>query len=178
MNDDRHQGQDGEMTRQEAAEMIAQRLGEHEQDLSRLAAQFAGLQRVRNDLQDLRDEVRAAAAGGGLAGAIGAIASPGRAPSAHERAIAQTAHEVAAAALASVPRHGGATAAGIGLRHEDGWLTVAVGDNGPRAALAEADDALARLETRVRALDGQLTRFSTPDEGTTVVVGLPLRRSG
>ena len=163
MNDD--QGQNGEMTQAEAAEMIARRLDEHDRHLSRLAAQFAGLQRVRNELQDLRDEVRNATSHGALAAAIGAITAQGSTAPAHDEAIARTAHEVATAALASVPRHGDATVAGIGIRHEDGWLTVAVGDNGPRGEPAEETETFARLEARVTALNGHLIRASTPGEG-------------
>lgn len=175
MNDDQHQN--GEMTQEEAAEMIARRLDEHDRHLSRLAAQFAGLQRVRNELQDLRDEVRAATSTGSLARALGAITAEGREPSAHERAIAATAHEVATAALARVPRHGDVTAAGIGIRQEDGWLTVAVGDNG-HGGEPDDDPAFARLEARVDALNGRITRSGAPGEGTTLVVGLPSGRSG
>lgn len=167
----------GEMTGADAAETIARRLDEHEERLARLATQFAGLQRARNDIQDLRAEVSATAVGG-LAAAIGAIATRGQTPTAHQEAIARTAHEVATAALASVPEHGDVTAAGIGLRHEDGWLTVVVGDNGSDSDSAETASTFQRLEARVTSLDGHLFRVSTLGEGTTLVVGLPSRRAG
>lgn len=161
-----------EMSQAEAAELIARRLAEHDERLARLAARFAGLQQVRNDLQDLRHEVRDVAPSSGLAAAIEAIATQGGNAPAPDEAITRTAHEVAAAALASVPWHGDVTAAGIGIRHEDGWLTVAVGDNGP-----DGDPALSetfqRLEARVNALNGHFSRSSTPGEGTMLVVGLP-----
>lgn len=174
MNHD--QPQNGEMTEQEAADLVARRLDEHDEQIGRLAKQFAGLQRVRNDLQDLREEVRAAKASG-LAAAIGAMAASGEAPTAYEQKIAQTAHEIASAALARVPDHGDVTAAGIGLRHEDGWLTVVVGDNGEREESADEAVAFQRLEARVNALDGHLYRASAPGEGTTLVIGLPSRRA-
>lgn len=176
MHEDQHHG--GGMTREEAAEMIARRLDEHDQRISRLTAQFAALQRTRNALQDLRDEVHQAAEQGGLAMAINAIAATDRATSERDRAIAATAHEAATTALNRIPRHGGATVAGIGIRHEDGWLTVAVGDNGPDGDASVTDKEFDRLEARVNAFDGHVLRVSTPGEGTTVVIGLPDRHAG
>lgn len=174
---DHQQPRNGELTEQEAADLIARRLDEHDEQIARLARQFAGLQRVRNDLQDLRAEVRSVKAAG-LAAAIGAMAAGGELPTAREQEIARTAHEIATAALASVPEHGDVTAAGIGLRHEDGWLTVVVGDNGPASDSAETVDTFQRLEARVTALDGHLFRASAAGEGTTLVVGFPSRRAG
>lgn len=175
MNDG--QPQNGEMTEQEAADMITRRLDEHDAQLARLATQFAGLQRARNELQDLRAEVRAVKTAG-LAAAIGAMAAGDEPSTARDQEIAQTAHALATAALASVPEHGDVTAAGIGLRHEDGWLTVVVGDNGPASDSAETIRTFQRLEARVTALDGHLYRASAPGEGTTLVVGFPSRRAG
>lgn len=93
-------------------------------------------------------------------------------------AIARAAHEVATVALASVPRHGDVTSAGVGIRHEDGWLTVVVSDNGSGGSADQDERTLEHLRQRVRALHGHLTRTGTLGESTAVLVGLPRERTG
>ncbi|MGW1616815.1 sensor histidine kinase [Streptomyces sp. NPDC002285] len=83
---------------------------------------------------------------------------------------------IAQEALVNVGRHADASTVRIELRHEKDLLTVAVTDDGQGfdPATVRGGYGLLGLRTRATSLGGTCTVRSTPGQGTTVRVELPL----
>lgn len=83
-------------------------------------------------------------------------------------------------ALANVARHAGTTAAAVQVQLEDGCLRTIVSDagRGYDPATARAGMGLRTMRDRVERLGGTLSIDSVPGRGTTVLITLPLERSG
>ncbi|MDX3228924.1 ATP-binding protein [Streptomyces sp. ME19-01-6] len=94
------------------------------------------------------------------------------APTGTDIALLRTAQE----ALANVGKHADATTVRVELRHDSGLMALAVTDDGrgfgPPAV--RGGYGLLGLRTRVTSLGGTCTVRSTPGQGTTMRVELPL----
>ncbi|MEU1167443.1 ATP-binding protein [Streptomyces sp. NPDC005921] len=79
-------------------------------------------------------------------------------------------------ALANVGKHADATRVRIELRHEDHLMALAVTDDGQGfdPDTVRGGYGLLGIHTRASGLGGTCTVRSTPGEGTTVQVELPL----
>jgi signal transduction histidine kinase len=85
-----------------------------------------------------------------------------------------TAYFVVAEALTNVTRYAGATMARVHAAVEDDRLTVTITDDGRGGADPGRGTGLRGLSDRVAAIGGTLDVTSSPGEGTTVRVALPL----
>lgn len=74
-----------------------------------------------------------------------------------------------AESLANVAKHSGAQHAWVELRHDDGLLHIAVGDDGRGGADAGHGTGLSGVARRLSAFDGTMT-LSSPSGGPTAVV--------
>ncbi len=90
-------------------------------------------------------------------------------------AIEVTAYFVVAEALTNVTRYAGATMARVHAVVAEDGLTVTITDDGQGGADPGRGTGLRGLTDRVAAIGGSLEVRSTPGEGTTVRVALPLR---
>jgi signal transduction histidine kinase len=79
-----------------------------------------------------------------------------------------------AEALANANRYSGAERITVGVRVVDGWLEVAVSDDGCGGAVVAPGSGLEGLSDRVGALGGQLAVSSRPGRGTTLTAEIPL----
>jgi ligand-binding sensor domain-containing protein len=83
-------------------------------------------------------------------------------------------------ALANVVRHSGATRVALGLRYHPNELIVTVSDNGSgfhatdTTLPAKGHFGLQGMRERANQIGGRLNVKSSPDCGTTVVLGIPL----
>jgi two-component system NarL family sensor kinase len=82
--------------------------------------------------------------------------------------------------LGNIVKHAGATRVGVHLADTDGWLVLAVGDDGggfppERLAdrLAEGHVGLASQRVRVEAAGGTMDVATAPGEGTRITIRLP-----
>ena len=84
-------------------------------------------------------------------------------------------------ALSNVRRHAHASSVTLSMDESDGELHVAIVDNGEGFDLAtkrrDSQFGLRNMETRARLMGGTLDLQSTPGEGTSVCVALPLASS-
>jgi signal transduction histidine kinase len=92
--------------------------------------------------------------------------------------VETAAYRITQEALTNVARHSGARSAQVELRARDGWLEVAVVDDGTGFSPGAPDDrpagvGLPSMRTRAQAVGGELT-VTSGSEGTRVVAGLPL----
>ena len=86
--------------------------------------------------------------------------------------VEATVYFVAAEALANIAKHAHATYARIDITRADGWLRVAVSDDGVGGA--DPDGAgLRGLRDRVEALDGRLRVETPPPGGTRITAAIP-----
>jgi len=88
--------------------------------------------------------------------------------------IEAAAYFVCAEALANVAKYAQSDRASVGIRREDGRLTVLVSDGGVGGADPARGSGLRGLADRVEALGGRLTVASPPAGGTTVLAEIPL----
>lgn len=81
--------------------------------------------------------------------------------------------------LTNVARHAQATAVDVCLRMEDGNIVLTVRDDGRGITAAELEDprsiGLVGMRERASGLDGSLQIAGSPEEGTTVIVRLPVK---
>jgi signal transduction histidine kinase len=84
------------------------------------------------------------------------------------------AYFVCAEALANVAKYARSDRASVGIRREDGRLTVLVSDEGIGGADPARGSGLRGLADRVEALGGRLTVASPPSGGTAVLAEIPL----
>jgi signal transduction histidine kinase len=92
--------------------------------------------------------------------------------------VETAAYRITQEALTNVARHSGARSAQVQLRARDGWLEVAVVDDGTGFEPGAGDDrpagvGLPSMRTRAQAVGGELT-VTSGSEGTRVLAGLPL----
>jgi signal transduction histidine kinase len=90
------------------------------------------------------------------------------------RTVEACAYFVTAEALTNVAKYAQANECDVSLTVEDGRLRVEVRDDGVGGADPSRGTGLAGLRDRVEALDGSLEVDSPPDEGTAVIVELPV----
>jgi signal transduction histidine kinase len=112
----------------------------------------------------------------GLEGAVKALALtvpiqvdahvdlPGRAAAPIESAV----YFAVAEALANVVKHSSASRAWVQVQHDQGKLSVVVGDNGVGGAVPGPEGGLRGIERRLAAFDG-ITAVTSPSGGPTVV---------
>jgi signal transduction histidine kinase len=91
-------------------------------------------------------------------------------------AVEAAAYYVCSEAVTNAVKHASATRAWLSIEHANGWLTVAVRDDGIGGATLEAGEAtgLVGLQDRVEALEGTFEVQSPPGGGTSVVAAFPL----
>jgi signal transduction histidine kinase len=159
---------------------VPPQLGELEGELSRVADEFA------NVLDELREFARgihpAILAEGGLGPALKALArrSPVpvkldlRAEARLPERIEIATYYVVSEALTNVAKHADASVVHVRVEATDGGLRVAVQDDGAGGADPTQGSGLTGLRDRVEALDGTITIRSTPGQGTSVSVALPV----
>jgi signal transduction histidine kinase len=87
-------------------------------------------------------------------------------------AIESAAYFVAAEGLSNAAKHAGARHIGVRLELRDGALLVRVADDG-RGGARPSGSGIQGLETRVRALDGEMSLESPAGRGTRLEVSLP-----
>jgi signal transduction histidine kinase len=75
--------------------------------------------------------------------------------------------------LANVSKHAHASQAWVDLRHENGMLRIAVGDDGTGGADLARGTGLAGIERRLAAFDGVLALSSPPGGPTTLNMEIP-----
>ncbi|MEH1092666.1 sensor histidine kinase [Micromonospora sp. CPCC 205739] len=140
-------------------------------------------------LVELRDLVRGihppVLAERGLDGAVRALALavplpvevevdlPGR----PEAPVESAAYFAVAEGLANITKHSGAAHAWIHLGHDDGRLTIEVGDDGRGGADPAGGSGLAGIGRRLAAFDGTMVVTSPPGGPTVVTMELPCELS-
>ncbi len=84
--------------------------------------------------------------------------------------------QLAREALSNVGRHAEATTCRLSLRQEDGLALLEIDDDGKGfdPAVARRGEGLSNLEQRAAGIGGSARIDSSPTEGTTVRVELPL----
>jgi signal transduction histidine kinase len=141
-------------------------------------------------LGDLNDEVREIAQGihpailtqGGLAPALRTLARRCPVPvevdlDSEERLPEQievTAYYVVAEALTNAAKHAAASRVSVAVAREDGYLRLAIGDDGVGGADPVEGSGLTGIRDRAEALGGSLAVHSPRAEGTDLYVALPL----
>jgi signal transduction histidine kinase len=89
---------------------------------------------------------------------------------------------IAQEALANVAKHARARTVSVGLSRNGSQVTLTVKDNGrgfdPTHVAAYEGHGLRNMEARTRLLGGQLSVESTPGNGTTVQVSVPIETVG
>ena len=81
---------------------------------------------------------------------------------------------MASEALANAAKHSGATELDVRVGLDDGWLVVAVTDNGVGGAVATPEHGIAGLEERLRGLGGTLEVVSPAGGPTVITARLPV----
>jgi signal transduction histidine kinase len=89
-------------------------------------------------------------------------------------AVEAAAYFVTAEALTNVAKYAQASECDVCLTVDDGRLRVEIRDDGVGGADPSKGTGLLGLRDRVEALDGSLAIDSPPDEGTAVIVDLPV----
>jgi signal transduction histidine kinase len=136
-------------------------------------------------LTELRDLVRGihppVLAERGLDGAVQALALtvpatvtvdvelPGRL----EAPVESAAYFAVAEVLANIVKHSAARTAWIHIRHDDGLMTIGVGDDGRGGADPAGGTGLRGIERRLAAFDGTMMVSSPPGGPTVVTMELP-----
>jgi signal transduction histidine kinase len=131
-------------------------------------------------LAELRDLVRGihppVLADRGLDGALRAVALAHPLPvevdveltGRPEAPVESAAYFAVAETLTNVAKHSGATSAWVRVRHEDGRLSLMIGDDGRGGAEAAKNGGLRGIERRLAAFDGTLG-IASPVGGPTIV---------
>jgi ligand-binding sensor domain-containing protein/signal transduction histidine kinase len=78
--------------------------------------------------------------------------------------------------LNNAVRHSGGTAVEIEFKLEHGWLVLSLSDNGHGFDLERAADGngVKSMKQRAKSIEGELRVITTPGEGTTVLLRVPL----
>ena len=88
-------------------------------------------------------------------------------------AVESAAYFVVSEALTNVAKYAQASSAVVQVRRDNGFVMVAVSDDGIGGADPSAGTGLRGLGDRISALDGRLEVDSSPDRGTTVRARIP-----
>ncbi len=88
-------------------------------------------------------------------------------------AVESAAYFVVSEALTNVAKYARASSATVEVKQSDGFVQVAVSDDGIGGADPSAGTGLRGLGDRLSALDGRLEVDSAPDHGTTVRARIP-----
>ena len=88
-----------------------------------------------------------------------------------------TVYFICSEALTNVAKHARALTVAIDLTPEDGWLRLAITDDGVGRADESRGSGLRGLADRIEALGGQFAVHSDPRGGTRLAVNLPLDQS-
>ncbi len=152
---------------------------------AQLARTADGLAAALEDLQEVSRGIHPAILSrGGLAPALKALgrrsAVPveldirvdGRLPESVEVAV----YYVVSEALTNAAKHAGASLVRVDLEVPDSVLRLAVRDDGAGGADPGHGSGLVGLRDRVEAIGGDLQLTSPPDEGTSLLVTIPVRR--
>ena len=155
---------------------------EHPRLRARLSQVAGGLTSALDDLREISQGIHPAILSeGGLAPALKALARrcalpvetklrvEGRLPEPVEVA----AYYAAAEALANATKYARASVVRIEAATRDGWLHLAIADDGIGGADPSAGSGLIGLTDRVEALRGMLAVNSPPGQGTTVTIEIP-----
>jgi len=150
-----------------------------------LATAEAEARAAQIDLRDLIHETHPTALrAGGLSVALQELAgrAPGRvvirAPNQRYAPLLEaTVYFICSEALTNVAKHARASTVTIDLTPEDGWLRLAITDDGVGGADESRGSGLRGLADRIEALGGQFAVQSDPGGGTRLAVNLPLDQS-
>jgi signal transduction histidine kinase len=78
-------------------------------------------------------------------------------------------------------KHAFASEVTVQISQDDGWVELEICDNGqgfePKTAVTSGGLGLTSIHERVALLGGTVTYESTPEEGTRIVVQLPINRN-
>jgi signal transduction histidine kinase len=138
--------------------------------------------RANAELRDLAHGILPVAlARGGLRAGIATLVDRVRLPVSVEvnagrmpAALEATAYFIVAEALTNTVKHADASRAEITAEIQDGFLRIAVRDDGVGGAHTEGSSGLVGLFDRAAALNGTLEVESPPGGGTLVAATLPL----
>jgi signal transduction histidine kinase len=143
-----------------------------------------GLGAVLEELREISRGIHPAIlAEGGLVPALKALARRSAVPVALDLRLAErvvepleiAAYYVASEALANAVKHAEPSVIEVGLETRDGWLALAIRDDGIGGADPTRGSGLIGINDRVEALGGTLSVTSPPGEGTALDVQLPLK---
>ena len=149
----------------------------------------AAIEAVQCELEQTVEEIHDLARGihprtlteGGLAPALAELAATVPAAVSVEApgerfppALEVAAYFVCAEALANITKYAHAQHAAVGVRQVDGWLRVAISDDGIGGADVARGSGLRGLTDRVEAVGGRLSVSSPTSGGTAVIAELPL----
>jgi len=90
---------------------------------------------------------------------------------------AQNLYQIAREALTNIARHAQAHHVDVRLRYGEGQLTLRIADDGvgfPASGINGAGRGLKNMRERAQLVEGALVVESTPNEGVTVVLTMPL----
>ncbi|MEU4765584.1 sensor domain-containing protein [Actinosynnema sp. NPDC023794] len=94
-----------------------------------------------------------------------------------EAPVESAAYFAVAETLTNVAKHSGATSAWVRVRHDDGRLSLMIGDNGRGGAEPSENGGLRGIERRLAAFDGTLGIASPVGGPTIVTMELPCELS-
>jgi signal transduction histidine kinase len=90
-----------------------------------------------------------------------------------EAPVESAAYFAVAEVLANIAKHSNARTAWVHMRHDDGLLTIGVGDDGDGGADPTGGTGLRGIERRLAAFDGTMMVSSPPGGPTVVTMELP-----
>jgi signal transduction histidine kinase len=160
---------------------------------SRHRAGSGGLESARGELEEAQAELRELAAGihpplltqQGLGPALASLAEraplPVRLSGPRERLpadIETAVYFACSEALTNIAKHASASCADIGIRSEEGEVTVLIADDGTGGADPTAGSGLKGVADRIEALGGRLQIRSPAGGGTRLLAGIPVPSPG
>ena len=162
-----------------AQDKLASEPGEADRLLDRSRAELdAALQELRELARGIHPAVLSSR---GLCGAVEALAD--RAPLPVElgqlpaerlpRHVELAAYFIVSEALTNVTKHASASKASVTATQTDGWLTIAVSDDGVGGAATDLGSGLRGLSDRLAAIEGRLDIESEHGHGTTIRASIP-----
>jgi PAS domain S-box-containing protein len=133
------------------------------------------------ELRDLAHGIHPAILDSGLVPALKSLAARSSLPvslivETHDRmaeAVEKTAYFIASEALANVEKHAHASGVAISLARRDGFVVIALEDDGVGGADSAGGSGLRGLADRLEALGGRLDISSPSGGGTTVRAEIP-----
>ena len=145
-----------------------------------LDAAVAELALSIDELRELAGGLRPGSLDDGLGGALRELADrtpvPTEVSAASDRfptELESAAYFIACEAVTNAVKHAEASAIRLSVVHNEGWLVVAVSDNGQGGADTSRGSGLLGMADRARAHQGELSVQSQPGKGTRLEVRLP-----